>query len=134
MQSYNSFNEEPQITTDYYNNVMPYTLRNNVCYKSNVIDGKTLRIRIAKGFKFNGADIIKVLWIFVGSRFNPEYLPASCVHDFCTRNKPKFTNKQASVIFRDLLIAYGVNPIKANVMGLAVYIYQQLWFNKGWKK
>lgn len=133
MQSCNSFNVRPKIHTDVYCNELPYTLLNNVCYKSNPIGGKIKRIYISKGFRWNGADILPAFWI-VGSRFQPEYLWASMIHDFCCKNKHKFTNKEASIIFRDLLILCNVGVIKANIMMFFVYVFQGLFFNKGWKE
>ena len=131
MQSCNTFNVRPKIHTDVYCDKMPYTLLNNICYKSNPIDGKIIRIYIPKGFRWNGADILPIFWI-VGSRFQPDYLWASMIHDFCCNNKHKFTNKQASVIFRDLLILCNVNIVKANIMMFFVYIWQAIC--GGWKK
>ena len=135
MQEYNTFNAQPKIKTDYRNTKMPYTLLNDVRYQSSIIDGKSVKVYINKGFKWNGADIVPILWgAILGSRFNPDYLPASMVHDYCCNNKPKFTNKEASVMFRDILVMYGVNKIKADTMMYAVWFFQGLWFNKGWKK
>ena len=133
MQSCNSFLPEPKIKTDCHNPKMPYSLLNDIRYKSNVIDGKIVRVYINKGFRWNGSDIIKLFWRVIGSRFNPEYLPASCVHDFMVNNAHKYTNKQASIVFRDILILYGVNKIKANVMCFCVYWWQKLT-NKDWRK
>ena len=136
MQSCNTFDCQPKIKTDYYNNKMPYTLLNTVRYKSNPIDGKIIRVYINKGFRFNGADIPKCLWWLTMTRFSPQMLPASCLHDYLCDNAHKYTIKQSTVMFRDVLILYGVNAIRANIMAFFVYLWQDLMpFNKKrWKK
>ena len=136
MQSCNTFDCQPKIKTDYYNNKMPYTLINSVRYKSNPIDGKIIRVYINKGFRWNGGDIPKIFWTFTMTRFSPQILPASCVHDYCCNNAYKYTIKESTIMFRDVLILYGVNAIRANIMALFVYLWQYLMpFNRRrWKK
>ena len=134
MQSCNTFLPEPKIRTDAHCPDMPFTLMNDIRYKSNVIDGKIIRIYVNKKFRWNGSDIPRVFWRLIGSRYDVAFLPASLIHDFSVNNKHKYTNKQASIIFRDILTIYGVNRFKANVMAFCVYCWQQLPINKGWKK
>ena len=107
---------------------------NDIRYKSNPIDGKIIRIYVNKKFRWNGSDIPRIFWRLIGSRYDVAFLPASLIHDFCVNNKHKYTNKQASIIFRDILTIYGVNRFKANIMAFCVYCWQELWFNRGWKK
>jgi len=135
MQSCNTFNVQPKIKTDYYNNKMPYTLLNNIVYKSNPIEGKIIRVYINKGFRWNGADVPKIFWLFTMTRFSPQMLPSSLVHDYLCNNAYKYTLKQSTTIFRDILVLYGVNAIRANIMALFVYLWQLMPFNRRrWKK
>ena len=136
MQSCNTFLPEPKVKTDYHNPKMPYTLLNDIRYKSNVINGKIIRIYINKGFRWNGADIPKIFWWFTMTRFSPQILPASLIHDYMCDNAHKYTIKQSTIIFRDALTLYGVNFIRANIMAFFVYLWQSLMpFNRRrWKK
>lgn len=52
-------------------------------------------------------------------------LKAAIVHDY---ELAKNRNPNAHIIFRDLLIECGVNKAKAQVMYLAVTVYQKLFF------
>ena len=90
-------------------------------------------ITINKGYTWNGANIPRFLWRIVGSQFNPEYLPASLIHDWLCENKGFIIKKGAKIssyIFRDILVLYGVSEFKANVMATAVYLFQLT--QRGW--
>lgn len=132
--NYNSFDKEPWIKVDPHNEEKPFTLMNNVYYLSG--DYKNLEsygIRINKGYNWNGANIPRFLWRVVGSQYNPEFLPASMVHDWLCENKDFIIQNGAyisSIIFRDILLLYGVPKFKANIMFSAVYMFQK--FKRGW--
>lgn len=75
-----------------------------------------------------------MFWRIIGSQFNPEFLPASMVHDWLCENKYFILKKGVTIstnIFRDILISTGVPKVKANIMATAVYCYQIL--QEGWR-
>lgn len=131
---YNSFDVEPIINVNYHDKKKPFILLNNIYYLTGRYDKlESYGIRINKGYNWNGANIPKFLWRIVGSQYNPEFLPASMVHDWLCENKDFIIDKGArvsSIIFRDILVLSGVSKVKANIMMTAVYIFQLT--QKGW--
>ena len=130
----NSFNKKPIINVNPEDKKKPFVLLNSIEYVSEKYNGKNYVIRIGKNYNWNGANIPKVFWRIVGSQYNPEFLPASMVHDFCCENKDiidKHGVQVSSDIFRDILILYGVKPLKAKTMAAAVRCFQ--YTQKGWK-
>lgn len=131
---YNSFDVDPKIKVDYKNKKKPFILLNNVYYLSGEYKGlESYGIRINKGYNWNGANIPRFLWRIVGSQYNPEFLPASMVHDWLCENKDFIIQdgvKISSIIFRDILVLSGVSRFKANIMMSAVYMFQLT--QKGW--
>jgi hypothetical protein len=131
---YNSFDKEPIIKVDYKNKKKPFRLMNNVYYLSGAYEGlESYGIRINKGYNWNGANIPRFLWRIVGSQYNPEFLPASMVHDWLCENKDFILAdgvKISSLIFRDILVLSGVSKFKANIMMSAVWAFQLT--RKGW--
>lgn len=94
---------------------------------------------------WNGADIPRALWFFVGSKDNPEFKVPSCVHDFLLEFKDyiyknvlreEITVSQyrrlTSLIFRELLKQYGTKTVKSNIMASAVAGFQ--FFSPQWSK
>jgi len=131
---YNTFDNEPKINVNPLSLQKPFKLMNDTFYlSSNFKNNESYGIRINKGYNWNGANIPRFLWRIVGSQYNPEFLPASMVHDWLCENK-KFILKNgvriSSDIFKDILILYKVNRAKAWVMASAVRAFQQ--FQKGW--
>lgn len=131
---YNSFDKEPYIKVDPHNEKKPFTLMNNIYYLSGEYEGlNSYGIVINKGYNWNGANIPRFLWRIVGSQYNPEFLPASMVHDWLCENK-KFIIKNgvkiSSDIFKDILMLYKVPKAKAWIMATAVRAFQML--NKDW--
>lgn len=129
----NSFSAEPIITVDVKNKKKPFVLQNNIEYISEKYNGKHYCIRIGRKYNWNGANIPRVFWRIVGSQYDPQFLPASCIHDWLTENKDFIKKRGAytsSAIFRDILVLYGVPKFKANLMFSAVYAFQLT--RKGW--
>ena len=128
------FSVEPLVQIDYHNK-LPFRLLNTVTYTSNKIDGKSIKITIQRNFRWDGMTILPIFWSLLRlSSTSQEGVCASLIHDKMCINKHRYTNKQASIIFRDLLIKYGVSCFKANIMASLVFLYQSLPINKGWKK
>lgn len=130
----NSFDKEPIITIHPKNTEKPFTLMNDIEYLSEKYHGFKYRIFINKGYNWNGANIPRIFWRIVGSQYNPEFAPASMVHDWLCENK-SFIEKHgvqvSSDIFRDILILYKVPKCKAKIMATAVRLWQ--YTQRGWK-
>ena len=130
----NSFNKKPIILVDQDNQDKPFTLLNTIEYTSKKYNDKNYVIHIGKKYSWDGASIPKIFWRIVGSQYNPEFLPASCIHDWLCEHK-SFIEKNgvqvSSDIFRDILILSHVPEWKAKTMATAVRLYQMT--KKGWK-
>lgn len=131
---YNSFSVEPKISVNPKDKKKPFKLLNNIEYLSSNYKGQDVyRININKGYTWNGANIPKFLWRIVGSQYDPQFLPASCLHDWLCEHKSyiiKHGVKISSDIFKDILILYGVSKFKAWTMASAVRTFQ--YTQKGW--
>ena len=129
----NSFNKKPFITTNPENLKKPFELHNDIEYISNEYNGKNYVIRIGKKYSWDGASIPRFFWRIVGSQYDPQFLPASCIHDYLCENKDiieKHGVQVSSDIFRDILILYKVPAWKAKTMAAAVRAFQ--YTRKGW--
>lgn len=129
----NSFDAEPEILVNPANKKKPFILKNNVEYLSEKYYGKNYRIFINKNYSWNGANIPRVFWRIIGSQYNPDFLPASMIHDWLCENKgflEKHGVQISSDIFRDILILYDVPKWKAKTMAAAVRCWQT--FQPGW--
>lgn len=131
---YNSFDKEPWINVDPNNEEKPFILMNNIAYLSGRYrDCESYRIVINKGYNWNGANIPRFLWRLVGSQYNPEFLPASMIHDWLCEHKDFIIRKGVKIssdIFKDILILYKVPKAKAWIMASAVRAFQ--YTQKGW--
>ncbi len=131
---YNSFDVKPKIAIDLDNKEKPFKLLNNVSYLSGKYSGKEIyRISLNKGYTWNGANIPRVFWRIVGSQYDPQFLPASMVHDWLCEHKDFIIQdgvRISSEIFRDILVNSGVPKHKANIMATAVRLFQ--YTQEGW--
>ena len=130
---YNSFSVKPLIKVNPEHKKKPFVLLNNIAYLS-AKNENVYRIEIHKGYNWNGANIPRFLWRIVGSQYDPQFLPASMVHDWLCENKDFIMNdgvKVSSDIFRDILILYKVPEWKAKTMATAVRLFQMT--QKGWR-
>lgn len=96
--------------------------------------GEIYMIHIPKGYAWDGATIpFGFRWI-LGGKGNPQFLVASMVHDKMCECKWLVNNDRylSSLIFKELLLACGCEPIKASVMFHAVDNFQKLF--GGWNK
>lgn len=94
---------------------------------------KKYQFTIPKGYCWNGSDIPRAFWRLVGSKSDPQYLIASCLHDFlCERHSIIDNDRRlSSMIFRACLLEAGVSKFKANIMAEAVDMFQRFC---GWGK
>jgi hypothetical protein len=102
---------------------------------------RLIQFKIPEGYRWNGADIPKLLWVFVGSQFNPEFKVPSMIHDYMLEFKQNIYEelidisvaeyrRLTSLAFRQALKNEGVRTVKANIMAGAVQGFQTL-FNRG---
>jgi hypothetical protein len=85
-----------------------------------------------KNYDWDGASIPFGFRWLIGAKGSPQFLVPSMVHDKLCENHSFVKNDRylSSLIFRELLIAYGVGKFKANVMFNAVDNFQKLF--GGW--
>ncbi len=102
--------------------------------------------KIPCGYKWNGADIPKTLFLFGQSKDN-NYLHASMVHDYLLENRKYIFRcvleyklsvdeyrRLTSLIFRQILKDEKTNVIKANIMAWCVDIFQMTVQRKQWEQ
>ena len=77
-------------------------------------------------FTSDGCTLWKIFWLILGCPHSPEYLPASLIHDWILEHPEtvNYNRKLASRIFKTALLNEGVSPLKAQIMYLAVDIWQ----------
>ena len=130
----NSFDKDPKITINPKDTKKPFVLQNTIEYVSEKYNGKNYCIKIKRKYNWDGASIPRVFWRVVGSQYDPQFAPASMVHDYLCENKDiieKHGVQVSSDIFRDILILYGVPVWKAKTMATAVRVWQS--FQPNWK-
>lgn len=101
--------------------------------------------KIPAGYKWNGADIPKILFVFGQSKDN-NYLHASMVHDYLLEQRKwifrsvldyKLTadeyRRLTSLVFRQILKDEKTNTIKANIMAWCVDVFQMTVQKKQWE-
>ena len=108
-------------------------------------DFREFSFDIYNGYTYNGSDIPRFLWSFIGSRTDNQFLIAALCHDFLLEFKKYIINdvlenqitvdeyrRLTSLIFREKLKNQGVKTVKANIMAWAVDFYQHFGNKKGW--
>lgn len=77
-------------------------------------------------FTSDGCTLWKIFWLILGCPHSPEYLPASLIHDWILEHPETvhYNRKLGSGIFKTALLNEGVSPLKAQIMYLAVDIWQ----------
>ena len=127
-----------KITLEEHKRKYPYKIdKDFICYVKTT--HRKFSFTIPVDYCWNGADIPRVLWFFVGSKDNPEFKVPSCVHDFLLEFRgyiyknilrEEITVSQyrrlTSLIFRELLKQYGTKTVKSNIMASAVAGFQFL--------
>ena len=109
---------------------------NNTVLNVELIDNlKALRytFTIPKQFRWDGATIKPIFWLCIGSKTDPKFKNPSLIHDYMCNNKyiVNYDRHFSSRVFRAMLIKAGVNKFKAQVMYLAVDLFQM---TQGWGK
>lgn len=90
-------------------------------------EGMKYEFSVPKGFCWNGSDIPRFLWSIIGSQDEPQYLVASCLHDYlCIKHEAINNNRRlSSEIFKVCLLEADVPKCKANIMMECVDLYQR---------
>lgn len=93
----------------------------------------TYAFAIPKHFRYDGATIAPIFWLFIGSKTDPRFRIPSLLHDYMCNNKyiVNFDRKFSSKVFKALLKVSGVSKIKRETMYHAVDNYQKF---QGWGK
>lgn len=88
---------------------------------------------VPKNFRWDGATIKPIFWLLIGSKTDPRFKNPSMIHDYICNNKyiVNFDRNFSSRVFRAMLLKAGVSRFKAQIMYLAVDIYQRFC---GWGK
>lgn len=90
-----------------------------------------VRVTVPMGFTTDGASVPRFLWRIEGHPFEAPRIYAAIRHDWhYSRGDPSVDRKAADRIYRNDLIALGVNPIKA----YREYFAIRLCGRKHWKK
>lgn len=113
-----------------------YPFRHNTSLTVELIDNiKQVKygFTIPKGFKWDGATIKPIFWLLIGSKTDPRFKNPSLLHDYMCNNKyiVNFDRNFSSRVFKTMLLKAGVSKFKAQIMYLAVDIYQM---TQGWGK
>lgn len=89
---------------------------------------KQYNFNIRENYCFDGATIPRFFWRVIGSNASNEFLIAALVHDVLCENHQYIDNDRelSSKVFRALLVASGVNKIKAEIMYKAVDLWQSV--------
>lgn len=122
--NYTSFDKA--IGYDYKNKKKPFYLIQPV-YVIVSYANKKIYLRLDDpNFISDGCTLWKVFWLILGCPHTPQYLPASLIHDWILAHPQSvnYSRKLASRIFKTALLNEGVNPFKAQLMYLAVDIFQ----------
>ena len=122
---------------NYNNRQKPFYLLSPVIVIVSYAVTKRKYLKIQADFTSDGCTLWRIFWLILGCPHKPEFLPASIIHDWILEH-PEIVNynrKFSSQIFKTVLLKTGVNPVKAQIMYLAVEFWQSLtniWRNK-WK-
>ncbi len=122
----------------------PFELENGIIITIETTERK-FSFQISRKYIWNGADIPRFLWKYIGSRTDNAFLIASMVHDFMLEFKKymldeilenqismKEYRRLTSLIFRQLLKDANTWVIKANLMSWCVDVFQSTANRKAW--
>lgn len=88
--------------------------------------GVKKQFTIQSGKHSDGASIPKLFWTIIGDPFNPKFARAAWFHDYMAG---RYANqKEVSEIFYRLLLADGVNRVKAWLMKHAVWAFLVVYY------
>lgn len=104
----------------------PYLNETNVFFSID-FDGEEYRLFIPKDYTWDGASIPALFRPLIGGKGKQEFLIPSMVHDKMCENHYLIGNNRelSSLIFKKLLLACGVGKLRAEIMYLAVDLFQR---------
>jgi len=76
-------------------------------------------VRVPKFFQYDGASIPPAAWQAIGTPFQPRYMAAAVFHDWLYHTH-QVDKEVTDALFYRLLVANGVNKVKASLMQAAV--------------
>lgn len=134
------FSQEPQtITREICNPLLtpeqreeyrekPYLLAKSVILKVTYKEQVSF-IYIPENYVWNGANVPKFAWIFIGSKDDPEFRLASMVHDWLCEHHEDSRNDRylSSLIFVRLLAVAGVEKFRQFLMFHSVDNFQKIF-------
>jgi Protein of unknown function (DUF1353) len=82
--------------------------------------------QVRKGLKTDGASIPEILQLVAGKPFDTDLIRAAVIHDHYCQWKVR-PWRDTHRVFRDALLASGVEPIRANIMYYAVLVGGPKW-------
>lgn len=122
---------------NYNNRQKPFYLLSPVIVIVSYAVTKRKYLKIQEDFTSDGCTLWRIFWLILGCPHKPEYLPASIIHDWILEHPEtvNYNRKFLSQIFKTVLLKTGVNPVKAQIMYLAVEFWQNLTniWRKKWK-
>lgn len=134
-----------KITLAEHKKLYPYEVDNEVTWTI-ITTHRDFAFTIPAGYFWNGADIPRLLWFFVGSKDSPEFKIPSMIHDFmlefkayiynnvlCKKITIKEYRRLTSLIFRHSLKINGTKTVKSNIMSGAVQFFQATANRKEWR-
>ena len=132
----NMLNPEEGKTQKEKERIAKYPFINNTQLNVELFDDKKelgYGFTIPKNFRWDGATIKPVFWLLIGSKTDARFKNPSMLHDYMCNNKyiVNFDRNFSSKVFRGMLLKAGVSKFKAQIMYLAVDIYQRFC---GWGK
>ncbi len=115
----------------------PFYMLNSIIVIVSYAASKRKYLKIQECFTSDGCTLWKIFWFILGCPHKPEYIPASIIHDWIVEHPEtvNYNRKFSSQIFKTVLLKTGVNPVKAQIMYLAVEFWQSLTniWRKKWK-
>lgn len=134
-----------RITLAEHKKLYPYIVANEVTWTVSTTI-RDFSFTIPAGYFWNGADIPRVLWLFVGSKDSPQFKVPSMIHDFMLEYKDYIYinvlckcmsiadfRRLSSLTFRQSLKDYGTITIKSNIMSGCVQAFQATINRNEWK-
>lgn len=86
------------------------------------------KICVPKFFQYDGASIPPAAWQAIGTPFEPRFMVAAVFHDWLYHTH-QIDKEDTDGLFYDLLVANGVNKVKAALMKAAVEAFGGWYWN-----
>lgn len=89
----------------------------------------TREIHIPKGVEFDGASIPRLFWSLIGSPFEPDFMEAALIHDYCFYTKC-CSFMEANNLFKAKLKTNGVSAWRRGLMWVSVASGGLIYWNR----